>query len=201
MLEEESMRQLGSDEPPRKRKLRPDPLIVGAGIALAAVGLLVGSLSRLGPAMPEVRRAIVSPADSETPTAGALTQQGRLYVPVYSSIAAGGGATRIDLTVTLSVRNLSQTASVMIERVDYHGTNGALVRAYLEGPQTLAELGTLEVVIADKDVQGGTGAKFLVDWVTPAGAPAPIAEAVMIGIHGTQSFSFISPGRPAPRTQ
>ena len=74
-----------------------------------------------------------------------------------------------------------------------------LVRAYLDTPRTLGPLGTFEAVIADKDVQGGTGAKFLVDWAAPAGVPAPLAEAVMIGFSGTQGFSFVSPGRPAPR--
>jgi hypothetical protein len=87
----------------------------------------------------------------------------------------------------------------VIERVDYHDTDGVFVRSYLSAPQTLAPLGTLEVVIADKDARGGTGAKFLVDWAAPPGAPAPLAEAVMIGIYGTQGFSFVSPGRPAPR--
>ncbi|GJD97937.1 DUF3124 domain-containing protein [Methylobacterium iners] len=127
-------------------------------------------------------------------------RQGRFYVPAYSSIAAGGGATRIDLTVTLSIRNMSQAAPVRIERVDYYGTDGALVRAYLDSPRTLAGLGTLEIVIADKDVQGGTGAKFLVDWSASDGASPPIAEAVMIGFYGAQGFSFTSSGRVAPRT-
>lgn len=190
-----------SDRPIRKASQGPDAWTVQVGAGLAAVGLLIGSLVTLATTIPEVRNAIVSPAEAEMPgTAGVPMQQGRLYVPAYSSIAAGGGSTRIDLTVTLSIRNVLQAAPVRIERIEYRGTDGALVRDYLEGPRTLAALGTLEVVIADKDVEGGTGAKFLVDWAAPEGTPAPVAEAVMIGIHGTQGFSFISPSRTAPRS-
>src|SRR5687767_3974946 len=131
-------------------------------------------LVQRAPKAPDLLQAIVSPAGSDAPGPLAATEQGRLYVPVYSSIAAGGGATRVDLTATLSVRNLAPSASLVIERVDYRDTNGVLVRSYLVSPQTLPPLGTLEVVIADSDVQGGTGAKFLVDWAAPPAAPAPL---------------------------
>lgn len=125
--------------------------------------------------------------------------RGRLYVPVYSSIAAGSGATRIDLAVTLSLRNLSSRLPVTVERADYRDTAGKLVRAYLAKPVTVPPLGAFEAVIAEKDVAGGSGAKFLIDWSAPDGAPAPIAEAVMIGAVGATGYSFVSVGRPAPR--
>lgn len=137
--------------------------------------------------------ALAAPAFADEPA------RGRLYVPVYSSIAAGSGATRIDMTATLSLRNLSSRHAVTLERVEYRDTAGALVRAYLKAPLAVAPLAGYEVVIADKDLAGGTGAKFLIDWSAPAGAPAPLAEAVMIGSVGATSYSFVSVGRPAPQ--
>lgn len=184
----------GSDQTVRLRVL-----LLGGFVMIAAYVLLMGVLVRRAPKAPDLLQALVSPAGAEAPGALPASERGRHYVPVYSSIAAGGGTTRIDLTATLSVRNLTPSTLLVVERVDYHDTKGALVRSYLSAPQTLAPLGTLEVIIADKDVQGGTGAKFLVDWAAPPGTPAPLTEAVMIGIHGTQGFSFVSHGRPAPR--
>jgi hypothetical protein len=145
--------------------------------------------------------ACLAAAPAEAQDKPQETTRGRLYVPVYSSISAGSGATRIDLAATLSLRNLSPAAAVTVERVDYHDTAGKRVRAYLEKPAQLPPLGTYEAVIAERDVAGGTGAKFLIDWSAPAGAPEPLAEAVMIGVHGAHSFSFVSVGRAAPRAE
>jgi hypothetical protein len=179
-----------------------NPLVVCFGIALALIALFLVPLAFLQPKVPDIHAAAVfstsATVDSLDPAS--LANRGRLYVPAYSSIPAGGGATKVDLTVTLSIRNVSQTAPLLVERVDYYDTTGALVRPFLQGAQTLAPLGTIEVIIADRDVQGGTGAKFLVDWAGPSGSPAPLVEAVMIGILGTQGFSFVSPGRPIPRS-
>lgn len=127
--------------------------------------------------------------------------RGRLYVPVYSSIAAGGGATRIDLAATLSLRNPSSRLPVTIERADYYDTAGKLLRAYLAGPTTVPPLGVYEIVIADRDVAGGSGAKFLIDWTAPRGGAEPIGEAVMIGVVGAAGYSFLSVGRAAPREE
>ncbi len=102
--------------------------------------------------------------------------------------------------MTLSLRNASATDSLLIERVDYLDTTGALVRQYFDEPRTLAPMGTAEIILPDRDRRGGTGAKFLVDWAGPAASPGPVAEAVMIGLHGTQGLSFVSPGRPAARS-
>ncbi|MDD5500799.1 MAG: DUF3124 domain-containing protein, partial [Candidatus Omnitrophica bacterium] len=41
----------------------------------------------------------------------------------------------------------------------------------------------------------GTGAKFIVEWVSETDVVSPIVEAVMVTIKGGQGISFISPGR------
>jgi len=150
--------------------------------------------------LPVIHEATVSTwSDKDRPVdPTSLPERGRVYVPAYSSIAAGGGTTKIHLTVTLSIRNLSDNVSLVISRIDYYDTKGVLVRSYLDEPRTLDPLGTAEVIIADRDVHGGTGAKFLVDWSAPTGAPPPLVEAVMIGLYGAQGFSFVSPGRALP---
>jgi hypothetical protein len=186
-----AMPQDCSGEGGADQTMRHRVLLVGGVVVMGAYVLLMSVLVQRSPKAPDLLQAIVSPAVVEAPGPLAAAEQGRLYVPVYSSIAAGGGATRLDLTATLSVRNLAPSASLVIERVDYHDTDGVLVPSYLAAPQTLAPLGTLEVVIADKDARGGTGAKFLVDWAAPSGAPAPLAEAVMIGIYGTHTSALL----------
>jgi hypothetical protein len=183
-----------------KANLR-DQLPVWLGVAvLVGAPLLFIPLAVLTSERPETRSVSVLPAVAASLDPASLTERGRLYVPAYSSIYAGGGAAQIELTVTLSLRNASATDSLLIERVDYLDTTGTLVRRYFDEPRTLAPMGTAEIIIPDRDLRGGTGAKFLVDWAGRAPSLGPVVEAVMIGGHGTQGFSFVSPGRPAPRS-
>jgi len=49
-----------------------------------------------------------------------------LYVPVYSEIPYGDRNLTLNLTATLAIRNLDQSASLTLTRVDYYDAKGAL---------------------------------------------------------------------------
>jgi hypothetical protein len=59
----------------------------------------------------------------------------------------------------------------------------------------LKPLGTIEMFVANEDLRGGTGANFVVDWAADGPMSEPVVEAVMIGVLGTTSYSFVSQGR------
>src|SRR5262249_9736087 len=52
--------------------------------------------------------------------------RGRVYVPAHSSLMVGGGKTRLDLSVTLSIHNASEKGILVIERIDYFNVAGQL---------------------------------------------------------------------------
>ena len=168
--------------------------LIAIGAALLALYLVISGLSEDRPV--SVRQAPVFALRGGAPAgpSSALGKDGRAYVPVYSSVPTGTGQTRIDLTVTLSVRNRSETGDLLVRRLDYFSSEGSLVRSYVNEPRSLRPLGTAEVVIAASDLEGGTSAKFLVEWQSAADDPAPVIEAVMLGVSGSQGFSFLSPG-------
>ncbi|RZM79419.1 DUF3124 domain-containing protein [Leptolyngbya iicbica] len=118
-----------------------------------------------------------------------------LYVPVYSYIFMVNEERTINLTTTLSIRNTSRTEPMILTAVDYHDSQGTLVRNYLENPVELGPLMATEFVIRQEDVTGGIGAAFLVDWVAHAEISEPVIEAVMINTQGNQGLSFVSIGR------
>lgn len=124
---------------------------------------------------------------------------GRTYVPVYSSVMAMGGTTRIDFSVTLSIHNSSPTRPIAIERIDYFDTDGKLVEAHLAEPVAIRPYGTIQVVVGQPDTRGGLGANFVVDWTSPTASIEPIIEAVMLSSHGSQGYSFLSLGRKVER--
>jgi hypothetical protein len=127
---------------------------------------------------------------------GDLPHAGSIYVPAYSSMLISGGNYRLDFSVTLSIHNTSRSQVLVLRSVDYHGTGGTLVEALLDRPLALKPLGTVDVFVETRDIRGGTGANFLVEWAAAAPISQPIAEAIMLGSTGTQGYSFVSVGRP-----
>jgi Protein of unknown function (DUF3124) len=118
-----------------------------------------------------------------------------IYVPVYSHVYHDDGKKIFNLATTLSIRNTDLKNSIVIIFVRYYDTNGKLVRQYLEQPIQLNALTSTEFVINSTDTSGGSGAKFIVEWVAQTQASEPIVEAVMIGSGNHQGISFISPGK------
>ena len=129
------------------------------------------------------------------PSGGARPVRATVYVPAYAVIRASSGQTRIKLATTLSIHNSSRDKPLVLERVDYHNTEGDLVQGFLEQPVALKPFGTMEMFIPEEDVRGGTGANFVVDWTADGPTSEPVVEAIMIGALGTTSYSFVSQGR------
>jgi hypothetical protein len=71
-----------------------------------------------------------------------------LYVPVYSEIPYGDRDNTLELTVTLSIRNIDRTIAVMVRTVDYYNAKGERVRSYVQEPRVLPPLAAVEFVIS-----------------------------------------------------
>lgn len=118
-----------------------------------------------------------------------------LYVPSYSHIYIGHKANPYMLTVTLSIRNIDPKSSLTLTTVDYYGTEGKLVRHFLETPLTLAPMASTRYVVPAPDQTGGSGANFIVTWKSEQKINAPIVESIMIGTKSQQGISFTSRGQ------
>ncbi len=129
---------------------------------------------------------------AEIPSKAAVAGQ-MVYVPVYSHIYTKGGKPFL-LEATLSIRNSDPKEDITIGSVRYYDTNGKLIRDYLEKPMLLKPLATAEFLVAQKEIEGGSGANFIVEWISDAKVNKPVIEAVMIGIEGQTSISFVRTG-------
>lgn len=144
--------------------------------------------SRVEPAAPP---AVAAEADPQA--AGSPSEL--VYVPVYSSIPTTDAARKLDLSVTLAVRNTDSTRPIDIQSIRYYSAEGRLIQAYVERPVRLAPLAAHTVVIAETDTRAGVAGSFLVEWSAAGPIHAPVIEAVMIGARGQQGISFLSMGR------
>ena len=112
-----------------------------------------------------------------------------VYVPAYSHVYHDKGKPHL-VTITLSIRNTGIDDEIVLKSVRYHGTQGTLVRSYLDKPVRIPPLGTTEVIVEREDASGGSGANFLVEWVANQPVTAPIIEALMIDKESEQGISF-----------
>lgn len=126
-----------------------------------------------------------------------LSQGQTIYVPAYSHIYSGDREKPFLLTVTLSIRNTDPNHGIQVTQVDYHETQGEILRKYLDTPLTLKPLESVRYVVAQSDSSGGSGANFMVEWQSEKNTSVnpPIAETIMIGTQIQQGVSFTSRGQ------
>lgn len=127
--------------------------------------------------------------------AGLRSVRASVYVPAYASIRAMSGRSRIALATTLTVHNTSSVNPVILDKIDYFDSNGGLVRSFVTRPVALKPYGTLEIFVPADENAAGVGANFIVEWSAEGQMTPPVIEAVMIGVAGTTSYSFVSRGQ------
>jgi len=117
-------------------------------------------------------------------------ETGKSYLSIYSQIYSLSQHKKYNLTAMVSLRNTSEKDTIYLLKADYHGTDGKMIKQYIKKPVYLLPMETLDIVIKESDVSGGTGSNFIFDWKTPKGATEPIFEAVMSSTVGSQGLSF-----------
>lgn len=118
----------------------------------------------------------------------------KTYLSVYTQIYARNESRSFPLTATVSIRNMSSTDSVFIEKADYFDTNGDLIHTYIDKSIYVRPMETLEIIISENQEYGGSGGNFIFDWTTKNSKIYPVFDAVMISSSGQQGFSFTTQG-------
>ncbi len=132
------------------------------------------------------RKASVAQIDSLT--------YGKTYLPVYSQIYQLHEHKKYDLTVTVSLRNISTKDTIYILSAEYFNESGGSIRKYFNHTIFLKPLETAEIVIDELDKEGGTGGNFMFDWAVKNENNLPLFEAIMISTTGQQGLSFSTRG-------
>lgn len=128
--------------------------------------------------------------DRKTSSVGQL-----IYVPVYSHIYQQDRKKTFSLTTTLSIRNADPQRSFRLLKVSYYDSRGKLVQQYLDSEQEIKPLASTSFVVEERDLRGGVGANFMVDWRSGKPVVPPVVEAVNISTSQQQGISFLSIGR------
>jgi hypothetical protein len=166
-----------------------------AGVAF---GLLILAISALAQAAEKAGSLTANSSASlaDAPDQTSLNLRGTFYIPAYTSFLLAQGRLQIDLAVSLSIHNTSDSKPLVIERIAYYDTAGNLVQEYLNAPVAIRPLGTIQVSVAVNDTRGGAGANFVVSWAAAGPIAEPIMETLILGSVGTHGYSFVGQGRP-----
>ena len=117
-------------------------------------------------------------------------EYGKSYLSIYSQIYSITEHKTHNLTSMVSMRNTSDLDTIYLLRAEYYDTHGKSVRKYFDSPIFLAPMETTEIIIDERDVTGGTGSNFILEWKIPQNCSEPIFEAVMTSTMGQQGLSF-----------
>ncbi len=132
------------------------------------------------------RKASISKSDS--------LLNGVSYLSVYSEIYSETEHRTHNLTSTISMRNTNLRDTIYIRKAEYFDTHGNAIRTYFDFPIHIKPMETVEIVIDEKDQEGGTGANFLFHWSIKPNVHEPYFEGVMISTSGQQGLSFTTNG-------
>ena len=164
------------------------------GVMALVGGILLGSRWQTSDPVHSSAADRLQPVSTDsTPSTPGAT----VYVPIYSSLYLGLNIKKptVELSATVSVRNVSSIHPIVIDWVRYYDSKGKKIRDYVDKPSELPPLGSVEFVVQRSDASGGPGANFLIHWNGPANVDEPIIEAVMLGQSGSAGISFTSAGR------
>ena len=167
-------------------------LFVVAGGFLALAILIHGRLQKI-----ESNLSFTSPGETghvEFVAVPDVIAKGQtVFVPAYSHVYHQDGKP-FPLTITLSIHNPDREEAIVVTSVEYFGTGGQLIRNFTQQAKKVGPLGSLEFLVAEQDVEAGSGAKFLVTWVAEREIHEPVIQTVMVGTSGGQGLSFTCNG-------
>ncbi len=126
-----------------------------------------------------------------------------LYLPVYSYLWHGDRMgddktpAKTQLSALVSIRNTSLKTPLTISSARYYSTDGKLLSEYVPKPVVVGAMGTLELFVERKEVQGGSGANFIIQWNSATATNPPVVEAVHADIRGgSHALTLITVARP-----
>lgn len=125
-----------------------------------------------------------------------LSKGQTVFVPAHSFVYVGNEPNKINLALTLTVRNTDPAHEISVRFIDYHDQDGRLIRAFLPAPQQLKPLAAMHIFIQEKDVSGGYAPSFLVQWRAAKAVNQPIIESVEVATKSGQGITLVNKGQP-----
>jgi|GEM_PF-2272691 len=118
-----------------------------------------------------------------------------VYVSIYSNLLNYDTDEQIALQSHVSIRNIDPEETVTLSSAVYYDINGKKIRDLISQPLSIGALATQELVIKTSDLEGGSGAKILLDWHSESILiKHPLIEVLTTDLSKKHGISFLNKG-------
>lgn len=117
-----------------------------------------------------------------------------LYLPVYSNIPYQDETRVYNLSAFITIHNTDFFSPVTITKVLFFNNDGILIKNFLDSAKILPPLAASIFFIPEHD-KSGTGANFIIEWISDSLVTEPLVESVMVSLSTGQGVSFLSTGK------
>jgi len=133
-----------------------------------------------------------------------LSSGQHLYLPIYAYIQYGdvdksGVASRNPVSALISIHNTDLDRPLKLLAARYYSTEGKFLRNFVSSPQILKPMETLEFLVERRDVVGGSGANFVIQWEAAVPVSPPLVQALHVELQLHRAIVFTTDAVLIPR--
>ena len=134
----------------------------------------------------------------------ALSTGQHLYLPIYAVIQYGdldrsGAARELPVSSLVSIHNTDLDKPIRLLAARYYATDGKFLRNFLPSPRVLKPMETLELLVERRDVAGGSGANFVIQWDAEVPVSPPLVQALHVELQTNRAIVFTTDAVLIPR--
>lgn len=133
-----------------------------------------------------------------------LSKGQHLYLPIYAFIVHGdldqnSVARKLPVSALVSIHNTDLDRPLRLLSARYYSTEGKFLRSFLSAPRILKPMETLELLVERRDVIGGSGANFVIQWESEVPISPPLVQALHVELQTNRAIVFTTDAVPIPR--
>ena len=127
-----------------------------------------------------------------------------LYLPIYSVIQYGdrdrsGSARELPVSSLVSIHNTDLDKPIRLVAARYYATDGKFLRDFVSSPRVLRPMETVEFLVERRDVVGGSGANFVIQWDAAVPVSPPLVQALHVEVQTNRAIVFTTDAVLIPR--
>lgn len=134
----------------------------------------------------------------------ALSSGQSLYLPIYSVIQYGdldrsGAARDLPVSALVSVHNTDPDKPIRLLAARYYATDGRFLRNFVAAARVLKPMETVEFLVERRDMAGGSGANFVIQWEAASPVSPPLVQALHVELQTNRAIVFTTDAVVIPR--
>ena len=133
-----------------------------------------------------------------------LTNGQHLYLQIYAFIVHGdldknSVAKQLPVSALVSIHNTDFDKPLKLLSARYYSTEGKFLRNFISSPRILKPMETLELLVERRDVVGGSGANFVIQWESEVPISPPLVQALHVELQTNRAIVFTTDAVLIPR--